>query len=404
MRAEGLGIQQSRAASKADTRPLVAHLLYRFDIGGLENGIVNLINHMPADAYRHVVVSLTEVAPAMTGRVTAAGVEFVALHKPPGQGIWHFPKVTRALRALRPAILHTRNLAALEMQLPGAWSRVPVRIHGEHGWDVGDLDGSNRANRLTRRVYAPFVHHWIALSRDLERYLNGPIGLAPARVTRICNGVDERRFRPARQDGDHLAGCPFNDPAQWLVGTVGRMQAVKNQTALARAFARALELAPHLRDRMRLVMVGEGPLRAAAESVLAEARVSDLAWLPGERADVADVMRSLDCFVLPSLSEGISNTILEAMATALPVVATSVGGNGDLVVEGVTGYLVPPDEVEAMATKLVMLAGDPERARAMGAAGRAAVDSQYGLGAMVAAYQGVYDRLLSTRGVAPHRG
>ena len=93
------------------------------------------------------------------------------------------------------------------------------------------------------------------------------------------------------------------------------MQTVKAQPVLARAFVRALELQPQLRARLRLVMVGDGPLRAEAQAVLDHAGVAALAWLPGERADVPDVMRGLDCFVLPSLAEGISNTILEAMAS-----------------------------------------------------------------------------------------
>ena len=106
-----------------------------------------------------------------------------------------------------------------------------------------------------------------------------------------------------------------------------------------------------------LVMVGEGPLRAQAMGVLEAAGVADLAWLPGERSDVADVMRGLHAFVLPSLAEGISNTILEAMASGLPVIATAVGGNADLVAHGQTGYIVPPADSKQLADQLVELAG-----------------------------------------------
>ena len=111
-----------------------------------------------------------------------------------------------------------------------------------------------------------------------------------------------------------------------IVGTVGRMQQVKDQPMLVRAFVQALQWQPALRDRLRLVLVGDGPLKAQCEALLADAGMTALAWLPGERQDVADVMRGLDCFALPSLAEGISNTILEAMASGLPVVATDVGG------------------------------------------------------------------------------
>jgi glycosyltransferase involved in cell wall biosynthesis len=145
--------------------------------------------------------------------------------------------------------------------------------------------------------------------------------------------------------------------------------------------------------------VGDGPLKAACEAVLAHAGVRDLAWLPGERADVPAVMRGLHAFALPSLAEGISNTILEAMASGLPVLATAVGGNADLVEEGVTGLLVPPADVDAMAQALARLAADPPRAAAMGRAGRAAVEAKFSLRAMVGAYEGLYNQALASAGL-----
>lgn len=372
------------------------HIVHRFDTGGLENGVVNLINHMPRSAYRHMVVALTEVTD-FRHRLQHGDVQCIAMHKPPGQGATLYPRLWRLLRQHRPAIVHTRNLAALEMQ-PAAWAaRVPVRIHGEHGRDVDDLDGTSRHYQRVRRLYSPFVRRYVALSRDLAGYLQGPVGIAPGRVEQIYNGVDAERFAPPAGCPLPIPGAPFAAPAQWLVGTVGRMQTVKHQTLLARAFVRALELAPPLRDAARLVMVGEGPLRAQCQGVLEAAGAGALAWLPGERADVAQVMRGLNCFVLPSLAEGISNTILEAMATSLPVIATRVGGNAELVDDGRTGEVVPPDDVEALAQALVRLAAEPVRAAAMGRAGRTEVERRFSLQAMVDAYQALYDRELGVR-------
>jgi len=379
-----------------DPRPLVLHVVYRFDVGGLENGVVNLINHMPAGAYRHVIVSLTEITD-FRRRIVREDVEFIALNKPPGHGVWLYPRLYRLMRRLRPAIVHTRNLAALETVVPAWLAGVPVRIHGEHGRDVSDLDGSNRLYQWTRRLYRPFVSHFIALSRDLERYLIDQVDVPAGDVTRLCNGVDTERFHPARARAA-IAGCPFVAGEHWLVGTVGRMQQVKDQPMLARAFVQALQMHPELRPRLRLVLVGDGPLKAQCEAVLAEAGMADLAWLPGERRDVADVMRGLDCFALPSLAEGISNTILEAMASGLPVVATQVGGNADLVRDGVTGRIVPAGDAAAMAEALVQLAGDPAAAAAMGRAGRDDAERLYSLQAMVSAYQQVYDRQLARTG------
>ena len=180
----------------ADPRPLVLHVVHRFDTGGLENGLANLINHMPPQAYRHAVLALTEVT-EFRRRVQAPGVEFLALRKPPGQGFKVYPQLWRLLRRLRPAIVHTRNLGPLEMQVVAAAARVPVRIHGEHGREVDDLDGDNRHLQRVRRIYSPFVHRWVALSQDLQSYLVNKVGIPQDRITQIYNGVDATRFSPA---------------------------------------------------------------------------------------------------------------------------------------------------------------------------------------------------------------
>lgn len=378
---------------QGDDRPLVLHVMYRFDTGGLENGIVNLINHMPAHAYRHAVLALTEVTD-FRQRIKRDDVEFISLHKPPGHGVWQFAKLFKEFRRLRPAIVHSRNLAALEVHVPAWAARVPVRIHGEHGRDVGDLDGSNKTYQRVRRFYQPFVHHYMALSRDLSDYLVEKVHVPLGKITQAYNGVDTERFSPAPTGPQAIAGCPFNPASHWLVGTVGRMQTVKDQVMLAHAFVQALAQAPELKPRVRLVMVGAGPLRAQALGVLEAAGVADLAWLPGERSDVADIMRGLHAFVLPSLAEGISNTILEAMASGLPVIATAVGGNADLVVHGQTGYIVPPADSKRLADQLVELAASPERACSMGQVGRQRVQSLFSMQAMVATYQRVYDQQL----------
>lgn len=381
-----------------DRPPLVMHVLHRFDIGGLENGVVNLINHMPLAAYRHMVVALTDVTD-FRSRITRDDVECVALHKGPGHGARLYPRMARLMRARRPAIVHTRNLGPLEMQVPAWLSRVPIRIHGEHGRELDDLHGTSKSHQRLRRLYAPFVGRYVALSRDLAVYLEGAVGIAPGRVVQIYNGVDSARFSPPVAGPDAIAGCPFVAPRHWLVGSVGRMQGVKDQTTLARAFVRAIHLRPALKDRLRLVLVGEGPLREPSRAILDEAGMGDMAWLPGERDDVPEVMRGLNCFVLPSLAEGISNTILEAMATGLPVIATGVGGNAELVGQGRTGEIVPAADPAAMAGAIVEMACSPERSTAMGVEGRAEVERRFSLQAMVSAYQALYDRQLAAAGI-----
>ena len=373
----------------------MVHVVYRFATGGLENGLVNLINHMPASSCRHVVVALTEVTD-FAQRVQRDDVQFIALHKPPGQGFWLYPRLFRLFRQLRPAIVHSRNLAALETQFPAWLAGVPVRLHGEHGRDVEDLDGSSRRHQWMRRIYRPFVSHYLALSADLSGYLQRCIGVAPTRITQACNGVDTARFHPAPPGmPQRLPGCPFSPTEHWLVGSVGRMQTVKNQTLLARAFVLAVKRRPALRHRLRLVLAGQGPLRDEAAQVLANAGMAGLAWLPGQREDVPEVMRALHCYVLPSLAEGISNTILEAMASGLPVIATRVGGNSELVVDGHTGLLVDSGDEQAMADAITTIATQPERAQAMGLAARQRVLQCFSLQVMVDTYRGVYQRMLA---------
>ena len=374
--------------------------MYRFDTGGLENGVVNLINKMPVSAYRHVILALTEVTEFRL-RILRADVEFIALHKAPGHAVWLYPRLFKLFRLLRPAIVHTRNLAALEVVVPAFLSGVRVRVHGEHGRDQEDLAGLSKKHQIIRRIYSPFVSHYLALSRDLADYLLNRVNISRHRVTQVYNGVDSGKFRPFDSDLDALsADFPFRQPHEWIVGTVGRMQIVKDQPTLAKAFVRAVELAPELKAYLRLVMVGDGPLRSQCQAILDSAGLSEMAWLPGERQDIAELMRSLDCFVLPSLAEGISNTILEAMASGLPVIATEVGGNADLVSQGESGLLVPSDDPEALARSMVQLATMPCLAKSMGQAGRRLAEEKFSMAAMVATYQGLYDRLLGAATVA----
>jgi sugar transferase (PEP-CTERM/EpsH1 system associated) len=374
-----------------DSRPLIAHIVYRFDVGGLENGVVNLLNHLPRERFRHAVISLTD-ATDFRQRVHHDDVAFIEMHKAPGHAVRIFPRLFDLFRQLRPAIIHTRNLAALEATVPAWFAGCPVRIHGEHGRDVDDLDGRNRRYRLARQIYRPFVTRYVALSRDLEHYLLTTIKVPAAKVERIVNGVDTRSFAPPPARSS-LAGCPFSDPFLRICGTVGRLQTVKNQVLLARAFVRAREMQPALRSTLRLIIVGDGPLRAQIEAILAVGDALQHAWLPGARADVAEVLRAFDLFTLPSRAEGISNTILEAMATGLPVVATDVGGNPELVTAD-TGILIPADDVDALANAIIHYASNPERAIAHGRAGRQRVEEQFSIDAMVARYCALYEAAL----------
>jgi glycosyltransferase involved in cell wall biosynthesis len=152
------------------------------------------------------------------------------------------------------------------------------------------------------------------------------------------------------------------------------------------------------RARMRLVIAGDGPQRAAIEAILREADAAQDAWLAGERSDIELLMRGLDAFVLPSLAEGISNTILEAMATGLPVVATDVGGNRELIDDGITGRIVPSADPERLAQAMLEDFCDRDRARGHSRAAREAAEKRFSLDRMVADYCALYQRELARVG------
>jgi glycosyltransferase involved in cell wall biosynthesis len=186
-----------------------------------------------------------------------------------------------------------------------------------------------------------------------------------------------------------------------VIGTIGRMEAVKDQATLARAFAMLVPQVSNGRRRLRLIMVGDGVLRSTAQKILDEAGCSDMAWLPGLRNDVPELLQAMDIFVLPSLVEGISNTILEAMSCGLPVVATRVGGNEELVVEGETGYLVPSGDPRAMVEAIRRYVDDPGLRKRHASNARARVEREFGIDDMVGRYAALYDDLLRSKGYSP---
>ena len=374
--------------------PLIAHVIHRLAVGGLENGLVNLINHIPADRYRHAVICLTDYDD-FRARIARPDVEVYALHKAPGIRPGLYTALYRLFKRLRPDIVHTRNLATVEAQLPAWLAGVPIRVHGEHGRDMHDVDNTRSRYRLLRRVLSPLVHEFIVVSQDLEQYLIRAVGVAPDKITRIINGVDSERFAPrAHEQRDAVLPSGFATPQALLIGSVGRMETVKDPLNLARAFVYLHAQRPDLAPRLRLVMIGDGPLLADVRACLHQAGLAQQVWLPGARDDIAGLLPALDLFVLPSRAEGISNTVLEAMACALPVIATAVGGNVELVEAEVTGLLVPRADPQVLAQAMVRYCDDTKLRQAHGAAARARIERDFSLARMVQSYVALYDRLL----------
>jgi sugar transferase (PEP-CTERM/EpsH1 system associated) len=371
--------------------PHIVHVVHRFDTGGMENGMVNLFNTLSPERYRHTVVALTDYSD-FRHRITAQPVEFHALHRAPGHGLGWAVRLWKLLRRLKPDLVHTRNLAALEAQFVAAAAGVRATVHGEHGRDVFDLYGQNWKYNLLRRAARPFVSNYIAVSQDLETWLRTTIGVMPSRLHQIYNGVDSTKFRP------RVGARPeFAHPESIVFGSVGRMAAVKDYPLLTRAFIQMVRQQPERSERARLVIVGEGPAREACLKLLQQSGFAHLAWLPGERHDVAEIMQALDVFVLPSRNEGISNTILEAQASGLPVIATAVGGNIELVADGVSGTLVRPGDVADMAQALLGYLDAPARIAEHGGNARRQAEQRFSIPTMAEAYATVYEKTLGRR-------
>jgi sugar transferase (PEP-CTERM/EpsH1 system associated) len=280
-------------------------------------------------------------------------------------------------------------MSGLEAVLPAFLARVPYYIHGEHGWDVSDLGGGGRKPAFLRRIHSPFVDRYITVSQHIKRYLVERVGIADERITQIYNGVDTDRFMPAASRTRDVLPRDFADASSVIIGTVGRAQPIKDQETLIRAFA-LLSRESSLAERARLAIIGDGPLLGRLRELVESLGIARRTWLPGAMNNVPDVMRTFDVFVLPSLLEGISNTVLEALATGLPVLATAVGGNVELVQDGATGRLFPPRDVDSLTKLLADYVADPTLRQTQARNARQVAVEKFGLSSMVERYEAVY--------------
>ena len=366
----------------------VVHVVNSLRMGGLENGLVNLINRTPENQYKHSIVCLTDYDD-FCKRIKREDAAIYALHKKPGKDIsWYF-RLHKILKTLKPDIVHTRNLATIESHIVALLSGVRGRVHSEHGWDMQDLNGANRKYRLLRRLVSPLIARFIPLSKELENYLVDTISVPKRKVSRICNGVDSERFMPGIKRGI----LPFIEAPDEtvVVGCIGRMQTVKDPMNLVNAFTTIIRDYPDTRQKIRLVMIGDGPVLKEAQEMLRSLNLGDIVWLPGHRDDIPELLQQFDIFVLPSKAEGISNTILEAMSSGLPIVATRVGGNYELIEEGENGVLVPASDSDALAAAIFQYTKDDELCARHGARSRKIVEESFSITGMIAKYMEIYD-------------
>lgn len=374
--------------------PLIVHLLYRFALGGMEVQLAERIKRMPAGRYRHAIVCLAGADPQFAARMGREGVAIHSLDKKPGQSPGTHLRLWRLLRELQPAVLHTYNLSAMEYVLPALAAGVPVRINGAHGRDADDPDGTRFSHRCLRRFLAQFYDCCYANSAAMEAW-NREIGIPASRSRFLPNGIDTERYRPSvsRRQG------------RFLIGTVGRLDRVKDHATLIEAFALLRARIPEHRVELRLAIIGDGPCLPGLRGLAAARGLASSCWIPGARDDVPALLQQMSIFALPSLAEGTPGAVLEAMACGLPIVASRVGGVPELIEHGASGLLVPPARPAALAAALERYVLAPSYAARHGAAARERAVERYSMQATVEAYLDMYDTLcarkLGAEGLVP---
>lgn len=376
---------------EAQSRIFVVHVIHHLVIGGMENGVVNLINRLPRERFKHAVVCIEDFSD-FRNRIQLPEVEVFAMHRSKIGSFRLRGELLKLFRNLRPDIVHSRNLSGLDALLPARLAGIST-VHSEHGFDVDNLNGTAWRPALLRRLHFPLVKHFVAVSKHLQTLIFKQLGTSAKRVTQIYNGVDTEIFAPASCRRHDLLPLELSGENLFVLGTVGRVQPIKDQATLLRAVAKLLTRRPEWRDRLRLVLVGEGPLLADLKSLARDLGIVNLVWFAGARNDVSSLLQIMDLFVLPSLNEGISNTLLEAMATGIPVLATAVGGNVELIEEGVVGDTFAPRDVGSLAALIELYMLDAATVKAKGIAARQRVLRQFSMTAMMTAYQDVYQGL-----------
>jgi len=372
------------------------HVIHHLFIGGMENGLVNLLNGLPEREFRHAVVCIDDHS-SFAQRIQRQDIDVIDLRRP-AIGVWPMRRrLLRLFRERRPHIVHTRGPSGLDALPPAALARVPRRIHGEHGWDISNLDGRGWRPLWLRRLHSPLVDRYVAVSKDLQRYLVETVGIREYRVSTISNGVDTERFQPGEPPPDLGLPESFLRPGVLRIGTVGRLQAVKDQATLIAAAATLVRSAPTLRQRLRVILVGDGPVRRSLGEQVQAAGLDDIVFFAGATDRVVDWLRALDVFVLPSLNEGMSNTLLEAMACGLPTLATPVGGNVELLDDGASGRFFAPGRPDALADLLRRYLEDPAQRRRHGDGARMRAERGFSLRAMVGRYGQLYRDCVAPR-------
>ena len=348
--------------------------------GGTERLVIEIVRALSPRI--ESVVCCLDAPGAWAAEVEALQVPVISLGRTPGfqpELAWRLAGI---IRERGVDVVHCHHYSPYVYGLLASLLKPSVKlVFTEHG-KLSDA-GPSRKRRLINPILSRWPGYLCAVSADLKQHMVAE-GFPARRLSVLYNGIDpgSRPTAPERRDARLALGVP--DDA-FVIGAVGRLDPVKNLPLLLQAHATLAARHP----RLRTVIVGDGPERAALEEKAAALGISDTVVFAGYRQDVRFLMSGFDVYVNCSTYEGVSLTILEAMATALPVVATRAGGNPEVVIEGETGLLVPGC-ASALVDAIAALAIDPHRRRVMGDAGRWRVKKHFSIARMIDQYASAY--------------
>ncbi len=363
----------------------VLHVVLSLETGGLENGIVNLVNFADVTAFRVDVLCLRAKG-VLAQRITNVTTQ-ILFDQPAVAISAAIQRIFKVCRAGQYHIVHTHGWATLLAGCIAArLARVPVIINGEHGV----LYDQSRLQRWMQRGLFNAVTTNLSVCEDLTKQISQRFGVNKNLFQVIINGVDTQKFAPNLLIRQQLRAQLRLDGAVTLIGSVGRLVPIKNYPLLLRAVANVLHAGYHV----RLLLVGEGSERAALEQLASDLLIREQVILAGQQQAIADYLKAMDIFVLPSFSEGLSNTLLEAMATGIPVLASDVGGNPEIV-NAQTGALFPSDDEAALTAKLIEWLKNPTQRLQLADSARDFCLTRHSISAMVRSYEQTYVEYLS---------
>ncbi|MBM4083649.1 MAG: glycosyltransferase [Planctomycetes bacterium] len=357
------------------------------DPAGAERQLVGLATHLDRRRFKPLVCCLTRGGP-LEADLKAAGIECRVLHKRFKLDFGVLFKLVRLMREFQPEIVHTWMFTA------NAFGRTAAMLTGCRAIVAAERVADPLKpwhQRVIDRVLARHTGRIIANADAVRQFCVQEVGLPPDKVIVIKNGIDVSRFSAPPPAGLRAQlGLP---PGAAVLGTIGRLA---EQKGIEYGLRAAALLKGHARPFVWLI-VGEGEAEPGLRHLADELQLGDCVRFLGYRADIPNLLALLDVLVLPSLWEGLPNVVMEAMASAKPVVATDAGGTRELVADGVTGFLVPSKNPEALAEKIHHLLAHPDDARRMGQEGRAVIEKTYSFAAAAQATAQVYDGLLASK-------